>query len=180
MTYDRYSSLPYEKHKEQRIIFTKAEDEKLIKLVERSGKRPNWKSISAIMKTRSPRQCRERYRNYLNPNIEHSEWTKEEDQIILNQYAILGNQWKKISESLPGRTGNSIRNRYHSLARQQQRMLQLRPKPILPSPVKRIPKEPVEPITTAQDNNVDLSLLFDTISSIPIDSIFFDESSNSN
>lgn len=158
---------PFEKHKEQRIIFSKAEDDKLRRLVEKSGKRPNWKSISAAMKTRSPRQCRERYRNYLNPNIEHSEWTKEEDQIILSQFDLLGHQWKKISGFLPGRTGNSIRNRYHSLERQRQRMAQMK------AQVKKV-EQPAILSDSSENSDFNFSVLVDSLF-IPIDSMFFEE-----
>ncbi|EAX85445.1 Myb-like DNA-binding domain containing protein [Trichomonas vaginalis G3] len=167
---------PYEKHKEQRIIFTKAEDEKLKRLVEKSGRRPNWKSISAAMKTRSPRQCRERYRNYLNPNIEHSEFTKEEDEIILSQFAELGNQWKKISESLHGRTGNSIRNRYHSLVRQQQRMSQLNINSYPQTQKKEIKASTNE---NSQEQAYNIPEFLQSMY-IPLDSIFFDDAPDSN
>lgn len=170
---------PYEKHKEQRIIFSKAEDEKLKRLVEKSGRRPNWKSISAAMKTRSPRQCRERYRNYLNPNIEHSEWTKEEDELILSKFALLGNQWKKISEFMHGRTGNSIRNRYHSLVRQQQRMAQFKVNSLYAPQQTDITSNAPEnsPIVPEipPDSLFSMSSFMPSFC-IPLDSMFFDES----
>lgn len=163
----------YEKQKEPRIIFSKAEDEKLLKLIERGGRKPNWKSISAAMRTRSPRQCRERYRNYLNPNIEHSEWTKEEDQTILNLFSIYGKQWKKISLSLPGRTGNSIRNRYHSLERQQLRLTQNK----VPKATKTAPPEPKK---QTAESSPDIPFDYSIFNSIQFqeDSLFFEESSS--
>lgn len=171
-----FSYNPFEKHRDQRIIFSKAGDERLKKLVEKSGKKPNWKSLALAMKTRSPRQCRERYRNYLNPNIEHSEWTKEEDQKILYHYSQFGNQWKKISEFLPGRTGNSIRNRYHSLVRQHQRIEQYKMKSI-PQPQPQTQSYQSNELPPEQ--NIQLPQFMQQLF-IPMDSIFFDQSSNTN
>jgi hypothetical protein len=43
------------------------------------------------------------WHNHLNPDIKKTPWTEEEDRIILEKHAILGNQWAKIAEFLPGR-----------------------------------------------------------------------------
>ncbi|EAY07271.1 Myb-like DNA-binding domain containing protein [Trichomonas vaginalis G3] len=112
---------PVRKQGEMRSKFTKEEDAKLLQLVNDSGKTPNWRSISIAMETRTPRQCRERYQNYLRPNIEHTLWTAEEDQLLLQQYEIHGNKWNLIAKTMKGRTGNTIRNRFLSLYRRQHR-----------------------------------------------------------
>ena len=33
---------------------------------------------------RSPKQCRERWNNYLDPSKDHGEWTPEEDRSLFN------------------------------------------------------------------------------------------------
>ena len=43
------------------------------------------------------------WHNHLNPDIRKTPWTEEEDRIILEKHEILGNQWAKIAEYLPGR-----------------------------------------------------------------------------
>lgn len=114
-------SVPRYRDNQTRSMFTVAEDRKLLKLVNDSGKRPNWRAISIIMKTRTPRQCRERYQNYLNPSLEHVNWTKEEDQLILEKFEDVGPKWNMIAKFLHGRTGNSTRNRYQSLQRKKRK-----------------------------------------------------------
>ncbi|EAX82651.1 Myb-like DNA-binding domain containing protein [Trichomonas vaginalis G3] len=110
---------PHEANFEKRAKFTPAEDAKLKKLVNEFGSHPNWRSISIKMKMRTPRQCRERYQNYLSPKIKVSTWTEEENRIILEKYQEYGNQWNKISHFMEGRTGNAIRNQFQLLTRHQ-------------------------------------------------------------
>jgi Rps23 Pro-64 3,4-dihydroxylase Tpa1-like proline 4-hydroxylase len=62
----------------ERHKFLKAEDDLLRRLVEQSGE-TNWNLISSFMNGRNARQCRERYKNYLSPQLHNSPWTTAED-----------------------------------------------------------------------------------------------------
>ena len=44
--------------------------------------------------TRSGKQCRERWSEYLNPDIDVSAFTSLEDDLILRAQNDLGNKWK--------------------------------------------------------------------------------------
>ena len=101
--------------------FTKQEDQKLLKLVKAQGKFVNWKDVSLEMQTRTPRQCRERYQNYLKPSIDFSKWTDEEDQTILKLVQLYGSKWNTLAKQMHGRTGNAVRNRYQVLMRRQKK-----------------------------------------------------------
>lgn len=97
--------------------FTPEEDRRLLYLVEHSKMKLTWKEISFFMVTRSPRQCRERYKNYLSKNVNHEEWTEEEDQMIMKLYKEQGKKWNYIASLLKGRTSNAVRNRWFILAK---------------------------------------------------------------
>lgn len=44
-----------------------------------------------------------RYHNHLDESIVTTEWTKQEEQTLLQMHELVGNKWSQISLALPGR-----------------------------------------------------------------------------
>ena len=92
---------------QMRIPWSREEDQKLRNLVEQQGSKLNWSSVSKLMRNRSGKQCRERWRHNLDPTIKREPWSEEENQKLLRTYDELGSKWADIARQLPGRTDNA-------------------------------------------------------------------------
>ncbi|KAM3299733.1 hypothetical protein ACQJBY_040969 [Aegilops geniculata] len=98
--------------------WTPEEDRKLIKLVEQFGL-GKWSQMAQMLPARVGKQCRERWHNHLRPNIKKNTWSEEEDMVLIQTHKEVGNKWAEIAKRLPGRTENSIKNRWNATKRRQ-------------------------------------------------------------
>lgn len=116
------------------------EDQKLLRAITQVPKPIKWPEVAALVPQRSGKQCRERYFNHLCAKVKSSEWLPWEDAMLIRMYSLLGSKWSKISRTIPGRTDNSLKNRFHYMRRQIEKYGNSIPHraSVVPSPLKRL------------------------------------------
>jgi hypothetical protein len=77
----------------------------------------NWRSVAMFVPGRSSKQCRERWLGHMAPDNTKDEWSVQEDMILVERQALMGNQWAQIKGFLPGRSVVSVKNRWNWLCR---------------------------------------------------------------
>ncbi|KAI5495143.1 RNA polymerase II transcription regulator recruiting protein [Trichomonas vaginalis G3] len=102
-------SLP--KHK-----FTLEDDNKLIDIIQHIGT-SSWDEIAKRMGNRNKRQCKERWENYLSPEINSEPFTEQEDNLLLAKVKEIGTKWVALKKYFNKRTDAALKYRWQLLDR---------------------------------------------------------------
>lgn len=107
--------------------FTHTEDEIIIKLVKEQlgeslgdlgdiyaeSRKVDWNIVVKNgLPERSTRQVRDRWMSNLSPSLNKANFTKDEDDLIVNMQLQMGNAWSTIARSFPGRHQDAVKGRY--------------------------------------------------------------------
>jgi hypothetical protein len=111
--------------------WTREEDQQILQHVQTTG--PKWSSIAEALPGRTDDAVRNRYLRLVKKatrkgvgqggltqayladcaSIKNGDmWTAEEDAAIMDGVMRIGQKWQQISDMLPGRSANAVRNRY--------------------------------------------------------------------
>ncbi|MBW0539492.1 hypothetical protein O181_079207 [Austropuccinia psidii MF-1] len=94
-------------------VWRNTEDEILKAAISKYGKN-QWARISSLLVRKTPKQCKARWYEWLDPSIKKTEWSKEEDEKLLHLAKLMPTQWRTIAP-IVGRTANQCLERYQRL-----------------------------------------------------------------
>ncbi|CAI9786111.1 unnamed protein product [Fraxinus pennsylvanica] len=102
--------------------WTSAEDAILVDYVKKHGE-GNWNAVQKHSGlSRCGKSCRLRWANHLRPNLKKGAFTQEEERLIIELHAKMGNKWARMAANLPGRTDNEIKNYWNTRIKRRQRV----------------------------------------------------------
>jgi hypothetical protein len=92
--------------------FTEADDLLLRQLV-LANPMASWTDLASRF-SHTGRQVRERSLHYLAPP-QNQAWTDAEDDLLAQQFELLGPRWSRLTTFFPGKTAGNIKNRWTTL-----------------------------------------------------------------
>lgn len=93
--------------------WTNVEDQILRAAVSKYGL-TQWARVASLLPKKTAKQAKARWNEYLNPTINRTEWSPQDDEKLLNLAKLLPNQWRSIA-SVMGRTSTHCLERYQKL-----------------------------------------------------------------
>ncbi|XWS30841.1 hypothetical protein CRYUN_Cryun23aG0025400 [Craigia yunnanensis] len=107
--------------------WTADEDKKLINFILTNGQ-CCWRAVPKLAGLlRCGKSCRLRWTNYLRPDLKRGLLSENEEQMVIDLHAQLGNRWSKIASHLPGRTDNEIKNHWNTHIKKKLRKMGIDP-----------------------------------------------------
>ena len=94
-------------------VWKNTEDEILKAAVMKYGKN-QWSHTSSLLHSKSAKQCKARWNEWLDPRIKKTEWSLEEEEKLLHLAKLMPTQWGTIAPII-GRTIAQCLEKYECL-----------------------------------------------------------------
>ncbi|KAJ4850192.1 hypothetical protein Tsubulata_027124 [Turnera subulata] len=140
------------KQKLRKGLWSPEEDEKLLNYITKHG-HGCWSSVPKLAGLqRCGKSCRLRWINYLRPDLKRGAFSQQEENLIIELHAVLGNRWSQIAAQLPGRTDNEIKNLWNSCIKKKLRQRGIDPNTHKPLSEVENDKEKQQPTISIKHN----------------------------
>ncbi|XP_074571855.1 transcription factor MYB74-like [Curcuma longa] len=144
------------KQKLRKGLWSPEEDEKLIRHIAKYG-HGCWSSVpKQAGLQRCGKSCRLRWINYLRPDLKRGTFSEEEEALIVDLHALMGNRWSQIAARLPGRTDNEIKNFWNSCLKKKLRQRGIDPcthEPLAEASSEPSPDEPAGELPASKNSS---------------------------
>ena len=107
---------------EKKGRWNEREDQTVLNWVNNNGP-TKWSECAKLINGRCGKQCRERWLNFLNPNVKRGKWSVEEQINFITHLFNIGLSWVYISQNIKSRSENLVKNFFYCSIR----MLRLSP-----------------------------------------------------
>ncbi|KAM0873779.1 hypothetical protein ACQ4PT_037849 [Festuca glaucescens] len=135
--------------------WTAEEDKKLMCFILGNGGRCCWRAVPKMAGLlRCGKSCRLRWTNYLRPDLKRGLLTDDEERLVVDLHAKLGNRWSKIASKLPGRTDNEIKNHWNTHIKKKLIKMGIDPVTHEPLDGRKQPQEASPATTSAHSSTV--------------------------
>lgn len=94
-------------------VWKNSEDEVLKAAVQKYGKQ-QWARVASLLNRKSAKQAKARWHEWLDPSIRKTDWSRAEEEKLLELAKMLPAQWKTVAP-LVGRTANQCQEHYEYL-----------------------------------------------------------------
>jgi myb proto-oncogene protein len=98
-------------HMNKKGKWTMEDDARMAEAVKKHGV-SNWAAVAALVPGRTNMQCRQRWVESLDPDINTGKWTMEEDAKLTEAVKKQGKEWVAVAAVVPGRTNHQCRQRW--------------------------------------------------------------------
>jgi hypothetical protein len=101
--------------------FFSSDDDQVLRQLKSVTPELSWTQIADSMPGFRARQLRERWCNYLSPNLNTANWTEEDDRRLMELYTDMGPKWGLIGAAMGNRAPPDIKNRFQLIHSRRQR-----------------------------------------------------------
>jgi len=117
----------------------------------------SWSYVAKFIPGRTARQCRDRWKNYLSPELVSREWDQANDKLLMEKVHEYGTKWSMILDFFPGMSYSCLKNRYYSISKGGNYRQSKNKKEILDENISLIQQSQME---NNQQDNLDQIFLF--------------------